>query len=170
MRASCCCFQLEKRGKLELVITQNGDNLHRLSGLNPSKLCEIHGNWWLEQCVKCDRKYYSDARLPTPATLLTTAQMKAARSKLLTVAEDSSDDDGEAVSSRTRSPKLDPFDGKYTGSFCPRTECRCAPLTSTVIEFGDCCFDDDANKTEQAIQQVSNCNHGASRHEAEENA
>ena len=167
------CLQLEKCGKLHLVITQNGDNLHRLSGLAPSKLCEIHGCWWLEQCVECDCKYYSDARMPTPPTLLATAEMKAARSKLLSarlkllLVQDESisdDEEEEPVTPRTRPPKVDPYDRKYTGHFCPRAECNSAPLVTTVIEFEDCCFDDDIIMTKMAIQEVRPTSRRTFRH------
>jgi len=47
--------ELQKLGKLRFLITQNTDNLHRRSGLNPETLAELHGNGQLVRCLGCDR-------------------------------------------------------------------------------------------------------------------
>jgi NAD-dependent SIR2 family protein deacetylase len=47
--------ELQQLGKLSFLITQNTDNLHRLSGIRPEILAELHGNGQLMRCMACDR-------------------------------------------------------------------------------------------------------------------
>lgn len=47
--------ELQQLGKLQFLITQNTDNLHRRSGINPELLAELHGNGHLMRCLSCDR-------------------------------------------------------------------------------------------------------------------
>jgi NAD-dependent deacetylase len=49
--------ELQQLGKLQFLITQNTDNLHRRSGIRPEKLAELHGNGTLMRCLSCDRQY-----------------------------------------------------------------------------------------------------------------
>src|SRR5829696_3942480 len=49
--------ELRRLGKLQFLITQNTDNLHRRSGIHPELLAELHGNGQLVRCVGCDRLY-----------------------------------------------------------------------------------------------------------------
>lgn len=49
--------ELQRLGKLQFLITQNTDNLHRLSGIRPELLAELHGNGQLMRCLGCDRLY-----------------------------------------------------------------------------------------------------------------
>ena len=48
---------LQEIGKLQFLITQNTDNLHRESGIEPEILAELHGNGKLVRCLACDRQY-----------------------------------------------------------------------------------------------------------------
>lgn len=48
---------LQHLGKLQYLITQNTDNLHRRSGIRPEILAELHGNGQLLRCLDCDRMY-----------------------------------------------------------------------------------------------------------------
>jgi NAD-dependent deacetylase len=48
---------LQRLGKLQFLITQNTDNLHRASGIRPETLAELHGNGSLMRCLGCDRQY-----------------------------------------------------------------------------------------------------------------
>jgi NAD-dependent SIR2 family protein deacetylase len=50
-------FELQMLGKLQFLITQNTDNLHRRSGIRPELLAELHGNGQLMHCLGCDRLY-----------------------------------------------------------------------------------------------------------------
>ncbi len=43
--------------RLQFLITQNTDNLHRRSGIRPDLLAELHGNGQLKRCLSCDRLY-----------------------------------------------------------------------------------------------------------------
>lgn len=48
---------LERRGKLSLLVTQNVDGLHLLAGTSPEHLVEIHGNARTVVCWSCgDRR------------------------------------------------------------------------------------------------------------------
>ncbi len=49
--------ELQRLGKLQFLITQNTDNLHRQSGIHPELLAELHGNGQLMRCLGCDRLY-----------------------------------------------------------------------------------------------------------------
>ena len=46
---------LQQLGKLQFLITQNTDNLHRRSGIRPELLAELHGNGQLMRCLGCDQ-------------------------------------------------------------------------------------------------------------------
>jgi NAD-dependent deacetylase len=50
--------QLEKKGLVKSVITQNIDGLHRLAG--SERVLELHGNTRRIVCLKCSRKYSMD--------------------------------------------------------------------------------------------------------------
>jgi len=47
---------LERRGKLDLLITQNVDGLHRLAGTSTERIVEIHGNMREVVCMACADK------------------------------------------------------------------------------------------------------------------
>lgn len=52
--------ELVEKGYCKYVVSQNCDGLHRRSGLDPSKLSELHGNTNLETCGKCKKEYLRD--------------------------------------------------------------------------------------------------------------
>lgn len=45
--------RLEHSGRLEALVTQNIDNLHRVSGTSNGKLIELHGTALCAECVEC---------------------------------------------------------------------------------------------------------------------
>jgi NAD-dependent SIR2 family protein deacetylase len=49
--------ELQRLGKLQFLITQNTDNLHRRSGIRPELLAELHGNGQLMRCTGCERTH-----------------------------------------------------------------------------------------------------------------
>jgi len=51
---------LEKAGKLLMVVTQNVDGLHRIAGTSPEKLVELHGTNRLVECMSCHKMYDPD--------------------------------------------------------------------------------------------------------------
>jgi len=52
--------KLQEENICKFLITQNCDGLHRRSGLHPEKIAELHGNGNVEECEKCQRKYFRD--------------------------------------------------------------------------------------------------------------
>ncbi|HEY9284080.1 MAG TPA: Sir2 family NAD-dependent protein deacetylase [Pyrinomonadaceae bacterium] len=54
-RSHLALVELQGLGKLQFLITQNTDNLHRRSGIRPDLLAELHGNGQLMRCLNCDR-------------------------------------------------------------------------------------------------------------------
>ena len=54
---------LQRLGKLQFLITQNTDNLHRASGVRPDLLAELHGNGRMLRCLACDTLHtFAEAR------------------------------------------------------------------------------------------------------------
>lgn len=47
-------------GKLDCVITQDGDGLHQRSGIPAKKVIELHGTWTRALCLKCGKKFPSE--------------------------------------------------------------------------------------------------------------
>jgi NAD-dependent SIR2 family protein deacetylase len=47
---------LQKLGKLAFLISQNVDNLHVKSGIDPDRLAELHGNIAKLRCTRCGKK------------------------------------------------------------------------------------------------------------------
>lgn len=62
--------ELERKGFLKFLVSQNVDGLHRRSGFDVEKLAELHGNTNLEICGKCKKKYMRDFRCRTAAKAL----------------------------------------------------------------------------------------------------
>ena len=52
---------LERRGNLRAVITQNTDGLHQKAGTSPDKLIEIHGTSLYVVCLSCDERSTREA-------------------------------------------------------------------------------------------------------------
>ncbi len=49
--------ELEKRGKLSAVITQNVEELHQKAGNSAKKVLELHGTIWQVRCLDCQAPY-----------------------------------------------------------------------------------------------------------------
>jgi NAD-dependent deacetylase len=47
---------LERRGKLDTLVTQNVDGLHHAAGNDPERVIEIHGNARTVVCLTCDER------------------------------------------------------------------------------------------------------------------
>jgi len=47
---------LERQGRLDAVITQNTDGLHRIAGHDPARVIEMHGSMRGVMCVDCDER------------------------------------------------------------------------------------------------------------------
>lgn len=50
------CVELERAGKLELLVTQNVDGLHAAAGSTKEFLVEVHGTSTEAMCLACDRR------------------------------------------------------------------------------------------------------------------
>jgi NAD-dependent deacetylase len=48
--------ELERRGKLHALITQNIDELHQLAGHSPEKVIEVHGTMRQVVCMSCSER------------------------------------------------------------------------------------------------------------------
>ena len=48
--------ELEKRGRLHALITQNIDELHQIAGNSPDKVIEVHGTMRQVVCMSCDER------------------------------------------------------------------------------------------------------------------
>jgi len=57
-KAHIALAELEKRGKIKAVVTQNIDNLHQLAG--SKKVFELHGSVYRNYCEKCNQFYDVD--------------------------------------------------------------------------------------------------------------
>ena len=57
-KAHYALAELEKRGKLKAVITQNIDGLHQMAG--SKNVIELHGTVYKNHCIECGKKYGLD--------------------------------------------------------------------------------------------------------------
>lgn len=55
-RAHLALVELERRGKLEALVTQNIDGLHQAAGTSSDKLIELHGTNSAVECIECHRR------------------------------------------------------------------------------------------------------------------
>ena len=55
--------ELQDKGHLKYVVSQNCDGLHRLSGIHPHNLSDVHGNVHVERCDKCGQEQLFDNRV-----------------------------------------------------------------------------------------------------------
>jgi NAD-dependent deacetylase len=69
--------ELERRGQLLAVVTQNIDGLHQKAGNNPDRVIEVHGTIWFSRCWECQDRRPMDETLervragdPDPACLV----------------------------------------------------------------------------------------------------
>ncbi len=49
--------QLQEMDLLKFLISQNVDNLHLKSGIQPERIAELHGNYTIMKCFECDNRY-----------------------------------------------------------------------------------------------------------------
>jgi NAD-dependent deacetylase len=49
--------ELERRGKLLALVTQNIDGLHQRAGSSPERVIELHGNSHTVRCLQCEQRY-----------------------------------------------------------------------------------------------------------------
>jgi NAD-dependent deacetylase len=49
--------ELHRMGKLDCIITQDGDSLHQKSGIPDEMVIELHGTWTRALCLECGARY-----------------------------------------------------------------------------------------------------------------
>ena len=134
---------LVERGLIRHVISQNGDGLHLLSGLQSDRLSELHGNVFLEKCEKCARVYERDYYTMDDRASQYFEEM---------------DDFGKSEVKRPRYAKKCPTCGlsHRTGRRCQDTKCR-GFLKDTVINFGDMLEDEILSRAEAEAKTSDLC-------------
>ncbi|KAI0133755.1 DHS-like NAD/FAD-binding domain-containing protein [Xylariales sp. AK1849] len=60
--AHMALVELQNRGILKYLVSQNCDGLHRKSGMLPDRISELHGNSNRECCKDCGKEYIRDFR------------------------------------------------------------------------------------------------------------
>eukprot|EP00056_Hartaetosiga_gracilis_P007815 m.112376 g.112376 ORF g.112376 m.112376 type:complete len:436 (-) comp12784_c0_seq1:2097-3404(-) len=120
--------KLVEMGLIKYVISQNCDGLHVLSGIPLDKISELHGNIYLERCVKCGKTYTRNFY-----TL---------------------DDASEAIVESGKIPKGSHIEvcstcgiNHFTGRRCDDKKCK-GKLKDTIINFGDLLGEDILGKAE----------------------
>jgi len=53
-RGHAAIVELERRGQLHGLVTQNIDGLHQKAGNDTSKVIEVHGTVWFTRCWECE--------------------------------------------------------------------------------------------------------------------
>src|SRR5512136_174549 len=56
-QAHFALVELQRLGKLKFLISQNVDNLHLKSGIDPELLAELHGNISKLRCSRCEKTF-----------------------------------------------------------------------------------------------------------------
>lgn len=59
--AHAALVELEQKGRVQFLISQNVDGLHLASGFPSDKLAELHGNGELMRCLACDAQCTHEA-------------------------------------------------------------------------------------------------------------
>lgn len=58
--AHLALVELQNQGRMKFLISQNVDNLHLQSGIKLNQISELHGNYKLVKCLKCDSRFSRD--------------------------------------------------------------------------------------------------------------
>jgi NAD-dependent deacetylase len=62
-RGHAAIVELERRGQLHGLVTQNIDGLHQKAGNDPDRVIEVHGTVWYTRCWECEDRRPMDESL-----------------------------------------------------------------------------------------------------------
>ncbi|KAH3763177.1 silent information regulator family protein [Pelomyxa schiedti] len=116
---------LRNAGIMKYLVSQNVDGLHRRSGILETEMSELHGNCFLEQCSKCHTQYLRDFDVCSNGGTEYTPPQRASFKSIK----------------------------HMTGRRCDDVSC-CAPLTDSIINFGESLPEDSLNRAYHHSEQA----------------
>ncbi|KAK3323215.1 DHS-like NAD/FAD-binding domain-containing protein [Cercophora scortea] len=117
--------ELQNRGVLKHLVSQNCDGLHRRSGVLPSMLSELHGNSNLEHCRDCKTEYLRGTLSPLSRPLLNS---RVASAQL----NNTTDSGNPGADFRAVAPYTKTVHDHYTKRKCALCS---GPLLDSIINF-----------------------------------
>ncbi|KXH53672.1 NAD-dependent deacetylase sirtuin-7 [Colletotrichum simmondsii] len=125
--------ELQDRGILKYLVSQNCDGLHRRSGILPEKISELHGNSNREYCKDCGKEYLRGIVSPLISSFVT-GELYSSSTRLAFNHTSQPDTDENQPDFRAVATYEKSIRDHRTGRKCP----LCAgTLLDTIINFGE---------------------------------